>query len=47
MIELTNRPDLKYADFDEDNELKSLDNIMKQNIASQRHAHHCVRFHQR
>ncbi len=47
VIELTNRPDLKYADFDEDNELKSLDNIMKQNIASQRHAHHCVRFHQR
>ena len=46
-INLFNRIDLKSNDFDEYNNLISLENNMKQNISGQRHAHHSVRVHQR
>jgi hypothetical protein len=46
-INLFNRIDLKSNDFDEYNNLISLENNMKQNISGQRHAHHGVRVHQR
>ena len=44
---LSGRFDLKFTDFDEDNNLISLDNNMEQNISGQRHAYYGVCLYQR